>query len=146
MSDISGQKLWQKLAGLRRHLQAGIESSLTSLSAMDLTVPQAMALFRVIERGPQTIGQLQTAVGRSQAATSHLVATLEKKKLVARKNDAADARRTLVHPTARAIELVREVEGLRALGLEKAMARVPAPVVRRFDEALTAVLAALEDT
>jgi DNA-binding MarR family transcriptional regulator len=139
------RRIWQRLQQLRQRLLAEMESGFSALAAMELTVPQSMALFRLIERGPLSISQLQPVTGRSQAATSHLITQLERRKLVTRKRDSEDARRTLVHATPKALKLVRQVEGLRKRGFDEALAAVPASVMRQLDEALAAVLAALED-
>jgi DNA-binding MarR family transcriptional regulator len=150
MNDVNGRarllkRLWPRMLELRQRLQAGMEGGLSALAALDLTVPQAMVLFRLVERGPLSISELQGVAGRSQAATSHLVSQLERRKLALRKADATDGRRTLVHATARALEHAGQVEGLRQRGFEKALARVPAAAVRGLDEALAVVLAAMEE-
>lgn len=137
------QRLWPRMTKLRHHLQSGMQGGLSSLAGLNLTVPQAMALFRLAEQGPQTVSALQQATGRSQAATSHLLGTLEKKGLVSRGTDDSDARRTRVRITSRALALIEQVEGLRARGFEKTFAPVPTAVARRLDEALAAVLEAL---
>jgi DNA-binding MarR family transcriptional regulator len=138
------KRLWERLTALRRSLLDGMSTGLPALAALDLTVPQSMVIFRLVEVGPATISELCATSGRSQAATSHLVAGLERKKLVVRKADPEDARRTVVHATATARNVVAEVEALRLRALEKALRGVPAGTVRRFDEALAALLAALE--
>jgi DNA-binding MarR family transcriptional regulator len=135
--------LWGRLLELRRQLSAGMESGLSTLDALNLTVPQAMALFRLVEQGPLSVSQLQTVTGRSQAATSHLVAQLERKRLASRKSDPKDARRTLVGATAKAETLVRQVDGLRQRGFAKALRAVPTGQIRKLDEALAAVLASM---
>ena len=143
--NASLKRLWPRLTALRLKLQANMQDGLGTLAALNLTVPQAMALFRLAQ-GPQTISQLQAATGRSQAATSHLVAALERKKLARRADDEADGRRTLVHLTERARALVHDVEGLRVRGFERLMAPVPPRVLGRLDAALAEVLAALESS
>lgn len=143
--DILLKRLWPRMTVLRQRLQAGMQGGLGPLAALSLTVPQAMALMRLAERGPQTISELQKATGRSQAATSHLVATLERKKLARRADDAADGRRTRVHVTAEALRLVRQVEGLRQRTFEQALAAVPTALVGCLDTALADVLHAMEE-
>jgi DNA-binding MarR family transcriptional regulator len=137
-------RLWSKLSALRQRLFAGMQGGFSALAALELTVPQAMALFRLVERGPLSIAELQEVTGRSQAATSHLVAQLQRRGLVTRKDDDADRRRTLVSATARAGKLAGEVEGLRLRGFEDLLAPVPVTAVRRLERALDEVLSALE--
>lgn len=145
LHEVSPQQLWQRLTQLRQRLLTGMEGGLSALSALDLTLPQAMALFRLVERGPLTVSELQKAVGRSQAATSHLVTQLQRRKLVLRKNDSNDGRRTLVQASSKALALVKQVEGLRIQGFQKVVATVPKTVLRQLDAALAATLAAMPE-
>ncbi len=141
MFDSSRRRvLWDRLTELRHRLVAGMQGGLGALSAMDLTVPQSMALFRLVEQGPQSISQLQRVTGRSQAATSHLVTQLERRQLVERRADSSDGRKTLVCATKKASALVRQVEGLRIKGFEAVVAKVPERVLERFDQGLEALL------
>lgn len=137
--------IWTKFDLLRRRLAAGMEGGLSALSALELTVPQVMALFRLVERGALSISELQQATGRSQAATSHLVAQLERRGLVKRTSDPEDARRTRVVPTAKTRQRIEQIEGLRQQAFAEAMASVPAKVRRQVDEALSALLSAMEE-
>lgn len=138
-------RLWERLAALRRRLFSGLQGGLPALAALDLTVPQSMVLFNLAERGPLSISELTSISGRSQAATSHLVTQLGRRGLTVRKADVADARRTEVHATAKALKLVQQVEGLRVSTFQTALAPVPRKLVRELDSALAAVLAAMEE-
>jgi DNA-binding MarR family transcriptional regulator len=135
--------LWNKLSDLRRHMTSAMQGGLSALAALELTVPQSMALFHLVERGPLSISQLQVVTGRSQATTSHFVKDLERRGLVARKTDPADKRKTFVHATAKASRLVGQVEGLRLRSFDALIAPLPEPVVSRFDAALDALLEAI---
>ena len=137
-------RVWADLSRIRHRLTQGIQSGLPALAALNLSIPQVMALFRIAEGGPKTISELQVATGRSQAATSHLIAQLERKRLVQRAGDPDDARRTRVRLTPKSEGLIRQVEGLRVRAFEQALAPVPTAELSRLDEALSAVLAALE--
>jgi DNA-binding MarR family transcriptional regulator len=137
-------QLWDRLTDLRHRLLAGMQGGLPALDALDLTVPQAMSLFALVEKGPLTISQLQVVAGRSQAATSHLATQLQKRGLVRRAADPADARRTLVHASPKARAFAQQVEGLRLQTFSDAIAGVPPALVRDLDRALAALLAAVE--
>lgn len=139
------RRLWDRLTLLRQRLFSGIQGGLPALAALDLTVPQAMVLFSLVEGGPVSISDLQRVSGRSQAATSQLVTQLARRRLIERRHDPADARRTLVHATAKAVRIARQVEGVRLKSLEAALASVPRPLVTQLDHALAAVLAAMEE-
>lgn len=137
-------RLWGRLSQLRRRLLSGMQGGLPALDALELTVPQAMVVFALVEGGPLSISQLKAVAGRSQPATSHLVAQLTRRGLVSRRHDPADARRTLVHATARATRFAQQVEGLRLQTFAAALAPVSPALMRRFDDALAALLAAME--
>lgn len=140
----TAQLLWSRLTELRRRLLVGMQGGLPALDALELTVPQAMALFALVERGPLSVSDLQRVTGRSQAATSHLVTQLGRRGLVRREGDAADKRRTLVHPTTKAARFTQEVEQLRLESFAAALAPVTPALLERFDGALQALLAAME--
>jgi MarR family transcriptional regulator, organic hydroperoxide resistance regulator len=142
----ANRALWEKLTVLRRRLQAGMRGGgLSALTALDLTVPQTMVLFALVERQPLTITELTAVSGRTQGATSSLVTNLERRGLVAREADEQDGRRTRVKATRKARTLVADVEGLRVRSFDAVLAPVPKALVRRLDDALAAVLAAMDD-
>ena len=92
------QRLLEQLLVLRRKLLSSVSDGLPAMAALDLTIPQVMVIFRLVELGPQTITELRSASGRSQGATSHLVTQLERAGWVTRGGDPADGRRTRVSP------------------------------------------------
>lgn len=139
------QRLLDQLLGLRRKLLSRVNDGLPALAALDLTIPQVMVIFRLVELGPRTITELCGVSGRSQGATSHLVTQLEKGGWVTRGSDPADRRKTLVSPTAQAKRAIQRVHGMRVRAIRGALARVPTPLIDDLDRALGRVLAALED-
>ncbi len=140
---VDVKELWARMNELRARLLSEMSGGMKTLAAMELTVPQSMVLFRLVE-GPATVSELQETAGRSQSATSHLVSQLESRGLLARGAKDGDARVTLVRATAKARKLVGDVEGLRLRGFSSAVAKVPPSVLKNFDVALRDVLAALE--
>lgn len=122
-----------------------MDGSLSVLLELDLSLAQAMALLVLAERGPMTMSALQGAVGRSQAATSHLVEQLEKRSLVARQTDPEDRRRRHVSIAPLGRDAVGRVEQVRRAAVDTVFGQVPKPVLARFDAALAEVLDALED-
>jgi DNA-binding MarR family transcriptional regulator len=139
---VSG--LWSKMTALRQRIMADLRGGLPALDALELTVPQSMVLFALVARGPLSITQLREVSGRSQSATSTLVMQLERRKLALRRDDPADARRTLVRATPKGTRMVAQVEGLRERSFASALALVPRDRVQRLDAALADVLAAME--
>jgi len=138
-------QLLERFEALRRRLAAGMDGTLGSIAALDLSVVQAMALFRLRERGPLTIGELQTLVGRAQGTTSHLVEQLEQRELVLRRTDEHDRRRRVVALTRRGEAAVAEIESLRQTALRDVLRRIPPATLERLDLALQETLTALSE-
>ncbi|MEM6994606.1 MAG: MarR family transcriptional regulator [Myxococcota bacterium] len=144
VSTVLPEALFGRLAELRRRLTTGMHGSLGVIQDLDLTLAQAMALTQLSERGPLTVSALQTAAGRSQAATSHLVEQLEQRRLVQRRVDPEDRRRRVVQLAPGGRNAVAKIEAVRRAALESVLGEVPPPVLRRLDDALRDVLASLD--
>lgn len=135
--------LWTALGQFRARVVDQLHPRLNSLP-LDLSLPQAMALSQVAEVGPLTVGELTKRLGRSQATTSHLIAQLEKKGLLERRDDPADARRTTVAVAKAGAKLLARLEQHRRDSFERVLGPLPAPVRNRLEAALRETLAALE--
>ena len=138
-------RLFDNVARLRRRLTTEMDGSLSVLLELELSLAQAMALLVLAERGPMTMSSLQGAVGRSQAATSHLVEQLEKRGLVDRQIDPEDRRRRHVSIAPPGRKAVARVEQVRRAAVDTVLGQVPKSVLARFDAALADVLDALEN-
>ena len=135
---------FERIAEFRVLLTIGMQQrGLGAIAELDLTLAQAMAMFRIAEQGPMTVGAVQTAIGRSQAATSHLVEQLERRGLLRRREDPEDRRRRMVELAPKGRTALRRIESLRRAALVEVLRPVPAPTIERFDAALAEVLAAL---
>lgn len=137
--------VWRQLDQLRRRLLRGMKAGLPALAALDLTVPESMVLFHLVENGPRCVTDLMPVSGRSQGSTSQLVARLERAGFVGRRRDPSDGRRTVVFARKKAERLAEEVTGLRERAFREAMASVPAPLVQQLEDALAGVLEAMEE-
>ena len=137
------QGFFERVNALRVLLTAGMQRGLGAIAELDLTLAQAMAVFWMAERGAMSIGALQAAIGRSQAATSHLVEQLERRSLVRRRLDPDDRRRRLVELAPKGRASVRKIEALRRAALADVLTPVPQATLDRFDAALAEVLDAL---
>jgi DNA-binding MarR family transcriptional regulator len=133
----------ERVAEFRVLVTTSMQSGLGAIAELDLTLAQAMAVFRLAEQGPMSVGALQTAIGRSQAATSHLVEQLERRALLRRRADPADRRRRVLDLAPKGRAAVRKIEALRRAALADALRPVPAATMGRFDAALADILAAL---
>ncbi len=135
--------MFDRVAEFRRFITDGMQGGLGAIQELDLTLTQALAVFQLSERGPMGVTSLQQAIGRSQAATSHLVEQMEQRGLVRRRSDPSDRRRKVVDLTAKGRAAVGRIESLRRQALESTLAEVPPDVLRRFDAVLTEILEAL---
>lgn len=121
-----------------------MQSDLAELQKQDLTLPKWLMVLGLLDHGPMTISELRKRLGRSQAATSQLVDSLEEKGLVERRTDSSDGRRSVVHPTRAANALARKLEKARRDGFERVLGDLPPAVLQQLGVALTDVLDALE--
>ena len=93
---------------------------------------ESLAVLRHLSRtGPLTVREAAIHFERSQAATSEILARLEKRGLLDRMADERDRRRTLVYLTATGLEVVAsESQVLAPAALEAAFAGLK-PEIRR---------------
>jgi len=137
--------MFERVAEFRRFITDGMQGGLGVIQELDMTLAQALAVFQLSDRGPMGVTALQTAIGRSQAATSHLVEQLERRGIVRRRADASDRRRRVVDLTSKGRSAVAKIESVRRQGLEVTLGRLPPPLLQRFDEVLGEVLDALRE-
>lgn len=112
------------------------------LGDLGLTYPQYLAL-RALRSGPQSVGDLATALGVGQNTVSPLLQRMEKARLVFRARSRRDERRVEVALTAAGVATAEKAEAvprkvLEALGIK---ADEAADLTRRLDN-LTAALTA----
>jgi DNA-binding MarR family transcriptional regulator len=136
--------LWAALGGFRQRILDRMQPGLAGLAAQDLTLAQSIALQQIAGAGPLTIGALQARLSRAQATTSQLVSQLERRGLVDRRADRADARRTLVVLSRQGRRQMDRLEAIRRQGFADVIGALPAGVQRQLTEALQATLAALD--
>jgi DNA-binding MarR family transcriptional regulator len=134
---------FERVAELRAFITAGMQGGLGVIQDLELTMSQALALFHLADHGRLSVGDLQAAIGRSQAATSHLVDQLTQRSLVRRRTDPSDRRRRVVELAPRGRAAMRKIEAMRRTALERALAPVPSDVIERYDAAMAEVLGAL---
>jgi DNA-binding MarR family transcriptional regulator len=134
---------FERIDEFRVFVTTSMQRGLGAIEELDLTLAQAMALFRLAEQGPMSVGELQAAIGRSQAATSHLVEQLERRELVRRREDATDRRRRVIELGPKGRAALRKIDTLRRAALADVLRTVPAATIERFDAAMAEVLAAL---
>jgi len=93
----------------REVFRAMLNEMLTDLHGNDVTMAQIKALA-AIERQPEcNMGMLSEALGVKPPAASLLVDKLVRAGLAYRLRDDADARRVIVHPTVKGVNLISRV-------------------------------------
>jgi MarR family transcriptional regulator, organic hydroperoxide resistance regulator len=81
---------------------------------LNLSMAQLKALFFLSDQGPQPVGQIGCRLGVTLPTASYQVERLVRAGLVERVQDERDRRRTLVHLTEKATELLRSLRQGRA--------------------------------
>lgn len=96
----------------------------------DVSVTQCYALEALVRSGPRTLNELAGELYLDKSTTSRVVASLERKKYVARRTHPADRRAVLLAPTAAGRRLHRRISG-ELLAEEEALLRDFPPNVRQ---------------
>jgi DNA-binding MarR family transcriptional regulator len=131
----------ETVARLRRAvLRLGRDLRRTSAEE-GLSPAQWSALATLVRRGPVRVGELAEAEGLNPTMVSRVLAHLEERGLVARTQDAADRRGTLVRATPAGRRLVRRLRARHASLLRERLAELPEDRI----EAVLAALPALEE-
>jgi MarR family transcriptional regulator, organic hydroperoxide resistance regulator len=81
---------------------------------LNLSMAQLKALFFLSDQGPQPVGQIGCRLGVTLPTASYQVERLVRAGLVDRVQDERDRRRTLVHLTDKATDLLRSLRQGRA--------------------------------
>jgi len=132
------------LSSIRRALRQPLD---VEVRRGELTVPQ-VAVMRVVVRQPGIrLKELSREMSLAHSTTSGIVDRLQKRGMVERRPDPADARVACIHPTAVVNEFVREqIPALTRGPLVAALARVGAAERDRIEEALHRLRVLLEST
>jgi len=69
------------------------------LEPLGLTFPQYLVMVDLLDRAPQTVGELGTRVGMDTGTITPLLKRLEKSGFVSRQRDARDERRVMIDLT-----------------------------------------------
>jgi DNA-binding MarR family transcriptional regulator len=98
-----------------------------TLESEDFSVAQIAALYLLDERQTLRVGELGSELGRSQPSTSRLVDSLVERKLVARREDAADRRARSLSLTAKGREMVARASAARVRTMLSTAESLPIP-------------------
>lgn len=93
MQTQSRQELTQRLVDSVEHLNRQLRlDRLSEWQDLDLTIPQARALFLLEQQGPQRMGAIADALGIAVSATTTVVDRLVERGLATRLSDPKDRR------------------------------------------------------
>jgi DNA-binding MarR family transcriptional regulator len=115
----------QVMAALRRIIRAVDLHSRDLVQRFGLTGPQLVVLKELIERSPQSVSALASAVSLSQATVTGILDRLERKAMVTRIRDDRDKRKVLVSPTAEAESVLAGAPPLLQEHFTDALSRLP---------------------
>jgi DNA-binding MarR family transcriptional regulator len=97
------------------------------LGPAELTMPQALALARIVEEGPISNAALAAGEHMRPQSTHEMALFLERRGLVDRHPDPADGRKLLIEVTTAGRRVVSELMGLRHEWLAGAVERCLSP-------------------
>jgi DNA-binding MarR family transcriptional regulator len=105
----------------------------------ELTMPQALALARIVEEGPLSNAALAAGEYVRPQSTHEMVLFLEGRGLVERRPDPGDRRKLLIEVTPGGRRIVSELMGIRHEWLTRAIERD----LTRAEQDMLAIVAAL---
>jgi DNA-binding MarR family transcriptional regulator len=105
----------------------------------ELTMPQALALARIVEEGPLSNAALAAGEYVRPQSTHEMVLFLEGRGLVERRPDPGDRRKVLIEATPGGRRIVSELMGIRHEWLTRAIERD----LTRAERDMLAIVAAL---
>ena len=109
-------------------------------SQLDLTYAQSQVLFYVGEHPSCSMGEVAKAFGVTLPAVTHIVDRLEQKHFMARADDPADRRVSVLELTAEGARIATELQAVRIRGLERVVARMSAAQREQVVQGLEALV------
>jgi DNA-binding MarR family transcriptional regulator len=136
--DVDAATTAIALTAAMRRLRARLRQE-SPLGLAELTMPQALALARIVEEGPISNAALAAGEYLRPQSTHEMVLFLESRGFVERRADPADGRKRLIEVTPEGRRVVTELMGLRHRWLAGAIERDLSPA----EHELLAIAAAL---
>lgn len=127
----------ESIVEAQRVLGRALHAASPSWLELNLTMAQLKTLFVLSDEGPLHIGQVGCRMGVTLPTASYQVDRLVRAGLVERVEDSQDRRRTLVHLTPKATELVRSLRQGRAGQLHTWLSMMPADDLLALDRAMS---------
>lgn len=129
----------ESIVEAQRALTRALHAASPSWLELNLTMAQLKTLLVLDDHGPLHIGQVGCRMGVTLPTASYQVDRLVRAGLVERVEDSRDRRRTLVHLTPKAEELVRSLRQGRAGQLRAWLSELPAEDIRALDQSMAAL-------
>jgi DNA-binding MarR family transcriptional regulator len=115
------------------------------MTAIDLTMSQAKALYLVIAAGELRMSDLAARLGITSSTATGLVDRLVELGLLTRHEEPSDRRQVVVAPTAEAEATVEHFRELNSRRMREMLLRVPSADLAVVEHALTILDAALPE-
>lgn len=116
-----------------------------SLLGSGLTLSQGRVVFELGRRGEWTAGGIAADLSLDPGYVSRLLASLDRRKLIARRPSPSDGRQAIVSLTPRGRQCYQHLDRRSADDVSALLARLPATGRRRLLDAMTAIEALLGD-
>jgi DNA-binding MarR family transcriptional regulator len=142
-SSKHDERVLEVLRKFRVVIRASQQHSRRVEAQVGLAAPQLWALTEVARRPALRVADLAAVMSLHQSTVSNLLDQLEGKGMVERARDPADQRVVRLQPTARGRALLASLDGPSMGLLPDTLFRLPDAVLRRLDEAMSEVVAAL---
>jgi DNA-binding MarR family transcriptional regulator len=114
-----------------------IETLSAFLAQSDFTVSEIAALHLIDESGGLPVSAVASRLNLSVSATSRVLAGLERKGLLLRKEDAADSRVKITSCTKAGKKLLDQMSLERAQAAFEVISKLPAPIAKRILSSLS---------
>lgn len=137
------QRVLEVLRKFRVVIRASQQHSRRVEAEVGLAAPQLWALTEVARHPGLRVADLAGIMSLHQSTASNLLDQLDGKGMIARERDAADQRIVRLYPTARGRALLQSIDGPSMGLLPDTLFRLPDPLLRKLDEAMSEVVAAL---
>jgi DNA-binding MarR family transcriptional regulator len=111
----------------------------TSWLELNVSMAQLKTLIVLSDEGPLPVGQVGCRMGVTLPTASYQVERLARKGLVERVEDTQDRRRTLVHLTSKATELLRSLRQGRADLMRSWIKQMPAEDIAALEQGMSAI-------
>jgi MarR family transcriptional regulator, organic hydroperoxide resistance regulator len=131
----------ESIVAAQRAVIRALHAASPSWLELNLTMAQLKTLIVLHDEGPLPIGQVGYRMGVTLPTASYQVDRLVRAGLVERVEDVRDRRRTLVHLTSKADELVRSLRQGRAGQLRSWLIEMSPEDLRALDRGLSALAA-----